>query len=86
MGSLTSKPKSPKIDTSGQQRQEKLLADQDARLKAQEAAQTAEEEERKRKEAASSRARKGRAGGDSLLAGLETGIAPVEGGRRTQLG
>lgn len=59
---------------------------QEARLKQQEADQLAKENERKQKEAAARRARKGRAGQDSLLVGLETGVNPVADGRRTNLG
>lgn len=69
----------PKVDTSAIQRQEKMLKEQEDKL-------AREEEERKRKEAAGQRARTGRAGGESLLSGLETGVDPVEGGRRTTLG
>jgi hypothetical protein len=69
-----------------QARQAELLAQQDARLKEQEAAAAAAEEERKKREAASTRAKSGRAGGGSLLSGLETGVTPVSDGKRTQLG
>lgn len=76
----------PKPDTSAIKRQQELADQQDARLKQQEADQLTEEEQRKKREAASSRARKGRSGGDSLLSGLETGIKPVDSGLRKQLG
>lgn len=76
----------PKVDTSGIQRQEKMLREQEDRLKAQEAQAKTAEEERKKKEAAAAAARKGRTGGQSLLSGLETGIEPVESGTRTTLG
>lgn len=76
----------PKVDTSAVQRQEQLLKEQEDRLKAQEAAADLDEEERKKKEAAAAAARRGRAGTGSLLSGLETGVAPVDDGRRTTLG
>jgi hypothetical protein len=76
----------PKTDTSAIKRQEQTLRDQENRLKAQEAEQDAAEEERKKKEAGSRSARSGRTGGFSLLSGLETGVAPVSDGKRTQLG
>ena len=76
----------PKVDTAAIQRQEQLIRDQENRLKEQEAKALSDEEERKKKEAASAAARKGRAGGSSLLSGLETGVTPVEDGKRTSLG
>ena len=63
MGSILSKPKAP--DTSAQQ---KLLAEQEARVKQQET-------ETKRREAASQQARRARASGRaSLITGGETGV------------
>lgn len=76
----------PKVDTAAIQRQEQLLREQEARLKEQEAKAAADEEERKKKEKASAAARQGRAGGQSLLSGLETGVDPVADGKRTTLG
>ncbi len=76
----------PKVDKAAQARQEQMLAEQDARLKKQEEEQAKAEEDRKKAEAASGRARRGRAGGESLLSGLETGVAPIDPSKRTSLG
>ena len=61
----------PKVDTSAIDAQKKQIADQEAKLAAQEADQ-------REKEAARLRSRMGRsgtgAGGNSLLTGLETGL------------
>lgn len=76
----------PKVDKAAQARQQALLAEQEARLKRQEEEQTLAEENRKKAEAASGRARRGRAGGESLLSGLETGVAPIDPSKRTSLG
>lgn len=74
------------VDKGAQARQQALLAEQEARLKRQEEEQTKAEEDRKKAEAAAGRARRGRAGGDSLLSGLETGVSPVDPTKRTALG
>ena len=59
-------PKAPKVDTSAQQ---KALADQEARI-------SAEESENKKKDAASKAARRARTSGRaSLVTGAETGVA-----------
>lgn len=76
----------PKPDTSAIKKQQALVDEQEGRLRQQEADALSEEEQRKKRDAASTRARKGRAGGASLLSGLETGVEPVQGGRRTTLG
>ena len=63
--------KKPKVDTSAIEAQKKQIADQEAKLAAQEADQ-------REKEAARLRSRLGRggigAGGNTLLTGLETGL------------
>lgn len=69
----------PKVDKEAQARQQKMLADQEAKVAQQ-------EQEQKMKEQAASRARRGRAGGDSLLSGLETGVKAVDATKRTTLG
>jgi hypothetical protein len=80
---LGGKPKAQKVDTSAQDR---LLAEQEARLKKQEADAAAAEDERKKKEQGAAAAKRGRSGGGSLLSGLETGVTPVSEGKRTTLG
>jgi hypothetical protein len=70
-----SKPKMP--DTSAQER---ALAEQEARLKAEEDA--AAEEERKKKAAATS-ARRGQSGGTSLLTGFDTGVSATASTRKS---
>jgi len=69
----------PKPDTSALKRQEELAKQQEDRLAAQEA-------EQKKREAATMRARGGRAGRESLLSGLETGVQPIDATKRTSLG
>jgi uncharacterized protein YmfQ (DUF2313 family) len=61
--------KKPKQDTSALKKQEELLAKQEADMAAEELAQ-------KKQTAASNKARRGGTGKNSLLAGLETGVAP----------
>lgn len=78
--------KPPAVDQSAIKRQQAFADTQEQRLKQQEADAASAEEIRRKKDAASNRAKRGRSGGDSLLSGLETGIAPVADTRRKTLG
>ena len=61
-----------KPDTSALEAQEKRVAEQEAKLAAEE---KAEKEEQARKRKAELQARQGQRGSRSLLSGLETGVA-----------
>lgn len=80
---LMGKGKAPGVDTAAIQKQKDLIASQENSLNLQEKNQADQDALRKKKELAANNARRGRAGGGSLLSGLETGVTPTAEKRAT---